>query len=125
MTSVILAIVACFIGAGVLAFVALVVREMRRMRIVNDAQLSFPFARERLEGQFFAAAALSGKPRGLVWEKCNFDEQVLFARDVQTRRVTALVGVTIRFSAVPGGDMEFNPNVANLRAATAVLSVEL
>ncbi|MFM9114846.1 MAG: hypothetical protein ACKOU6_01630, partial [Planctomycetota bacterium] len=33
-----------------------------------------------------------------------------------------IVSVTIRFTAVEGGGMEDNPNVDNLRAATAVFS---
>ena len=46
---------------------------------------------------------------------------MLFAtRDRRTGQLAALVGVTIRFEAVPGGDMEGLPAVGNLRNASAV-----
>ena len=35
-----------------------------------------------------------------------------------------LVGVTISFEAVVGGGMEDNPNVSNLRAATAIFYLD-
>jgi len=44
------------------------------------------------------------------------------ARDLATGELLGLVGVTIRFAAVPGGGMEDVEAVGNLRAATAVLS---
>lgn len=80
----------------------------------------FSLRREMLEARFFTLAAASGKPRGLTWVDCDFDNRVSFARDRNTRHLRALVAVTIRFEAVEGGDMEDNPNVSNLRAATAV-----
>ena len=51
---------------------------------------------------------------------CDFDDEVTFARDRQNRQLRALVGVTISFEAVEGGDMEDVEAVGNLRAATAV-----
>lgn len=80
----------------------------------------FHLRREMLEARFVTLAAGSGKPRGLIWMDCDFDNRVSFARDRNTRHLRALVAVTIRFEAVEGGDMEDNPNVGNLRAATAV-----
>jgi hypothetical protein len=84
------------------------------------AQELFRLQRERLELLFMPAAAASGKPRGLRWVDCSFDDDVLFARDRETRGLVALVGVTIRFEAVEGSDMEGLPAVANLRSASAV-----
>lgn len=80
----------------------------------------FHLRREMLEARFMTLAAGSGKPRGLTWIDCDFDNRVSFARDRNTRHLRALVAVTIRFEAVEGGDLEDNPNVGNLRAATAV-----
>ena len=45
---------------------------------------------------------------------------VTFARERDTGRLAALVGVLIRFEAIPGGDMEGLPAVGNLRPAAAV-----
>ena len=55
---------------------------------------------------------------------CEFQDEVAFARDRTTGELRALVGVTIRFKAVDGGGLEDNPNVNNLRAATAVFRME-
>lgn len=80
----------------------------------------FLLQRERLEAKFVDAAARSGKPRGLRWKECDFAPEVAFARERRTGQLAALVGVTIRFEAVEGGDMEGLPAVANLRNASAV-----
>ena len=69
-------------------------------------------------------ASSSGKPRGLEWVDCDFDDSVSFARDRHTGRLRALVGLTIRFRAIEGGGMEDNPNVNNLRAASAVFHLD-
>ena len=76
--------------------------------------------RARLEQMFFLAAASSGKPRGLRWKECQWSEQIEWVRDKQTGQVHALVGVTISFEAIEGGDMEGIEAVGNLRDASAV-----
>jgi hypothetical protein len=76
--------------------------------------------REWLEAEFLTQASRSGKPRGLEWVNCDFDDAVTFARDRQTGDLRALVGVTISFAATEGGGMEHVEAVGNLRAATAV-----
>ena len=45
---------------------------------------------------------------------------MIYVRDRQHGQIAALVGVTIQFEAVPGGDMEGLPAVGNLRNASAV-----
>jgi hypothetical protein len=82
------------------------------------------FARDRkvLEAEFFQAASLSGKPRGLAWKQCAFQEGVLLGRDRANGEIVGLVGVTIGFEAVEGGGMEDVEAVGNLRAATAVFT---
>ena len=66
----------------------------------------FHLERERLEARFFELAGKSGKPRGLIWTDCDFDDDVAYARDRRTGELVSLVAVTIRFSAVEGGPME-------------------
>lgn len=112
---------AVLLGAGLLAL--LLWRPWRarsaaaRLRL---ARTRFQFQRERVEAEFLPAAAASGKPRGLRWQSCDWDNGVVFARDRQTGLLLALVGVTIRFEAVEGSDMEGLPAVGNLRNASAV-----
>lgn len=76
--------------------------------------------RERLEAQFFDAAARRGIPRGLAWVRCDFANEVAYARDRTSGDLWALVSVTIGFEAVEGGGMEEVEAVGNLRAATSV-----
>jgi hypothetical protein len=84
------------------------------------AQELFHLQRSRLQEQFFRTAAASGKPRGLRWQECEWDDEVEFARERRTGLIAALVPVTIRFEAIEGSDMEGLPAVGNLRNASAV-----
>ena len=90
----------------------------RHARSLSHARESFRLRREWLEAEFVTRATASGKPRGLRWVDCDFDDDVAFARDRRTGRYRALVGVTIRFEAIEGGDMEEVEAVGNLKAAT-------
>jgi hypothetical protein len=87
---------------------------------VELARRLFQQQRERLELQFFQAAAASGKPRGLRWKAIDWEPGAEFARERDTGRLAALVGVTIQFEAIEGSDMEGLPAVGNLRNASAV-----
>lgn len=87
---------------------------------LERARELFKLQRERLEANFLAAAAATGKPRGLRWKSCEWDRGAAFARDRKSGQLAALVGVTVRFEAVEGGDMEGLPAVNNLRNASAV-----
>lgn len=91
-------------------------REARYAR----ARQEFKLQRERLEAKFFSLAASSGKPRGLRWVDCDFDNLVTYARDRKSGQLSAFVGVTVSFEAIEGGLMEGVEAVGNLRAATAV-----
>jgi hypothetical protein len=95
-----------------------------RRASIERARKLFHLQRERLEHRFFVLAANSGKPRGLEWVDCDFEDEVSFARDRHSGRLRALVGVTVRFRAVEGGGMEDNPNVGNLRAASAIFHLD-
>lgn len=98
-------------------------RRMRRFgRDVSAARARelFKLQRERLEAHFLRAAAATGKPRGLRWVDCEWDDAVTFIRDRHSHQIAAFVGVTIQFEAIPGGDMEGNPAVGNLKNASAL-----
>jgi hypothetical protein len=114
---------AVLVGLGA-ACVWFVVRRAHRAPGIERARKLFHLRREWLEARFFTLAGKSGKPRGLEWVDCDFDDPVSYARDRHTGRLRALVGVTIRFRAIEGGGMEDNPNVGNLRAASAVFHLD-
>lgn len=99
-------------------------RALRRRRLTERGKRDFAYQRERLEFEFWKRAQAAGIPRGLVWEDCDFEKQVTFVRDRKTKSLRSLVGVTIQFSAVPGGGLEGHPNVQLLRAATAVFDYD-
>ena len=91
---------------------------------LKRARETFHRRREWLEADFVSHAGASGKPRGLRWVNCDFDDGVSFARDRRTGRYRALVGVTISFEAIEGGGMEDVEAVGNLRAATVVFRLD-
>jgi len=84
------------------------------------ARRDFHQQRERLEARFVDLAGSSGRPRGLRWTECDFEDDVAYARDRRTGELSAFVGVTIGFEAIEGGGMEHVEAVGNPRAATAV-----
>ena len=77
-------------------------RESQFARLRKD----FHHKRERLEAKFYDLASHSGKPRGLEWTSCDFDDDVVYARDRSSGQLSAFVGVTISFDAIEGGGME-------------------
>lgn len=107
-------------AAGVLA--VLVLRPLRaalRASRYERARRDFHRCRERLEAKFLQLAGESGKPRGLRWSACDFEDDVSYARDRRSGELRAFVAVTIAFEAIEGGGMEEVEAVGNLRAATA------
>ena len=103
--------------------IALTIAKMacrKRREHLRRAHGAFHRQREWVEARFLTAASNSGRPRGLQWVDCEFDDGVVFARDRHTGMLRAFVGVTISFEAIPGGGMEDVEAVSNLRAATAV-----
>jgi hypothetical protein len=91
-------------------------------RRIERARKKFERDRAELESLFFERAAASGKPRGLAWKSCAFQNGLLLARDRANGEIVGLVGVTIGFEAVEGGGMEEVEAVGNLRAATALFT---
>ena len=116
------------VGAVVLfAGLAWLARRLNRrssIKTLQDARDLFHLRREWLEAEFLTIASRSGKPRGLAWSDCEFQDEVAFARERNTGNLRALVGVTVSFEAIEGGGMEDNPNVGNLREATAVFRLD-
>ena len=92
----------------------------RAERQMVRARETFHLRREWLEARFVSLYSQGGTPRGLECVDCDFENEVTFARDRTSGQLRALVGVTISFKAIVGGGMEDNPNVGNLRVATAV-----
>lgn len=115
------AAVLLFVAGGVGGVVAWKRWKVRRAetRLVRAREL-FHLRREWLEARFVSLYSQGGAPRGLECADCEFENTVIFARERPTGQLRALVGVTIGFKAVEGGGMEDNPNVGNLRVATAV-----
>jgi hypothetical protein len=93
--------------------------ELARQRRAN-AIAAFDVQRPTLEAEFLAAAAATGKPRGLRWTAARLDGPSSFAVDRVSNELFALITATVSFEAVEGGGMEEVEAVSNLRAATAV-----
>lgn len=98
-------------------------RSRRAEAELANAKRLFHQRREWLEARFLTLAGKSGKPRGLAWKDCEFDDPVTLARDRRTGQLRAFVAVTISFTAIEGGGMEHVDAVGNLRAATAVFEM--
>ena len=94
------------LAAVVLPLVARRVRQIALEARFCKAMRDFHPQREYLEAKFFDLCASSGKPRGLAWENCDFEDDVAYARHRRSGDLSALVGVTICFSAIEGGGME-------------------
>ena len=112
------------IPLAVLVALAALIFGLRRLRTfgsqvqIERAREMFKLQRQRLEAQFYQAAAASGKPRGLGWLECQWGQAVEFVHDRHTNLLAALVAVTIQFEAIEGGDMEGVAAVSNLRNAS-------
>lgn len=89
-------------------------------RQAQHAITVFRRQREQLEAKFFDMASRLGKPRGVRWLDCEWQERTAFGRDLQTGMLTAFVAVEIRFEAIPGSDMEGVEHVGLRRDAAAL-----
>ena len=113
-------ILAICITIASIAYLAPQWSRRRQERTLAAARQLFHLRREWLEAKFVDLAQKSGRPRGLLWKDVEFENSESLARDRHSNQLQALVGVTIRFEAIPGGDMEHVEAVGNLRAASAV-----
>lgn len=114
-----------FIGIGVavlmaVAGLAIPLAKAWQRRELKYALQTFRLRREMLEARFFDVARGLGKPRGLRWVECDWQNGVSFAREKQSGLLTAFVAVNIRFEAIEGGDMEDVAAVSTVRDAAAV-----
>jgi hypothetical protein len=112
-------VVGVVVAAGTVVVLRPLIRRFRRARL-QRAVRQFRFDREHLEAKFFELAAQSGKPRGLRWLACDWQNAVRFARDVRSGLLTAFVSVEVRFEAEEGGDMEDVAAVGTVRDACAL-----
>jgi hypothetical protein len=89
------------IGAGILAVCVLVAGMVLRRplrQIVEDVHVDharelFHQQREWLEARFISALSRADPAEGQRWESAHWHDEVLWARDRQTRHLLALVGV--------------------------------
>lgn len=113
-------LIGILLGACLLACLApWWVRRQRRNELIRALD-EFKLRRELLEAKFFELASQIGRPRGLRWTQCDWQNEVRFARDAQTRLLTAFVSVEIHFEAIEGGEMEDVAAVGDVRDATAL-----
>jgi hypothetical protein len=95
------------IGAGILIvflfLAALVVRRPLRQMVedvhVDHARALFHQQREWLEARFISVLNRVDPAEGQRWESAQWDDEILWARDRQTRHLLALV--CVRFEAGP------------------------
>ena len=73
-----------------------------------------------LQQHFFSIVSHSGKPKGLTWKSCKFDEATIWVIEKQSANLHALLSTVIHFDAIPGGPMENVEAVGNARIATAI-----
>jgi hypothetical protein len=103
-----------------IAFLSRPLARWMSKREVDRAIREFRLRRESLEAKFVEQASRLGKPRGLIWKACDWQESVTYAREIPTGLLTAFVSVEIHFEAIPGGDMEDVEAVSTIRDASAV-----
>jgi hypothetical protein len=89
------------------------------------ARESFRLQHEHLEKLFLEQASGTGLPRGLRWISCVFAPAVEFACERKTKKIVALVPLTVQFEAIEGSDMEGLPAVPLPRQGTGVLHFAL
>lgn len=80
------------------------------------------FERKRsvLQQEFVGRASQSGKPRGLRWAECQWQDTQQLLRERSTGTLTLLIGINVQFEAIEGGDMEDVAAVSMIRDACAV-----
>jgi len=83
-------------------------------------QSAFVDNKSTLQKRFFSIVSDSGKPKGLTWKSCKFDEATMWVIEKQSANLHALLSTVIHFDAVPGGPMEDVEAVGNARIATVI-----
>lgn len=92
---------ACMVAAGLI--VRRPLRQFTEEMHVDHARELFRMQREWLEARFLGALAKVDSAERLRWEDAHWHDEVLWARDRQTRRLLAMIGV--HFDAAPFDDL--------------------
>ena len=111
---------------GIAAMAILIAAGVMLRRFGGAVQLErarelFRLQHERYEEHLLAAAAATGKPRGLHWVSASITGDAVLARN-KASRIVALVPVVVQFEPVEGSDMENVPMAKEPRVATALFS---
>ena len=80
----------------------------------------FESVRTELQDSFFQICSESGRPRGLRWKNCDFEEDVTLVIEKHSLNLHGFIPVVISFEAIPGGPMEDMEAVSNLRVGSAL-----
>lgn len=124
----ILGLLAVVGGVGTLVLVTglfLFIRRQTRRARVRRAKTLLHRRREWLEAEFLSRGSQNGKSRSVVWEDCEFEDHVAFARDRTSGQLRALVAVTITLaSATHDPEADDVENDTTERAATAVFGFD-
>lgn len=86
----------------------------------EHAMRRFQRKRAALQQEFLGRAAQSGRPRGLRWAECQWQDTQQLLRERSTGTLTLLIGINVQFEAIEGGDMEDVAAVSMIRDACAV-----
>jgi len=103
-----------------LAVVGWLARPGQRRRREVIAMSRFHEQREHLEALFLEQANRRGKPRGVRWIRCDWGDEVRFAREKNGRLLTAFVPLNVGFEPIEGGDMEDVEAVRLIRSTTGL-----
>ena len=101
-------------------------RVLRGLFTSSESRLAGEFCRlhEQLGHNYFEVCSSAGKPRGLIWDRCDWLAEAVLLRERTSGRWWMLRGVNLSFRAIEGGDMEDVAAVGLLRDACAVYEYE-
>jgi hypothetical protein len=101
-------------------------RVLSGLFIGSESRLAGEFCRlqEQLGHDYFEVCSSAGKPRGLIWDRCDWLAEAVLLRERTSGRWWMLRGVNLSFRAIEGGDMEDVAAVGLLRDACAVYEYE-
>ncbi len=117
-------IVAAILLLAFLVWVWFPIRAGFRGARLTEARRDFHRQRERLEVKFVQLGMSSNRHDAPRWIDCEFEDDVVYARNRTTGELNAFVAVTIEMEESARGTLETADAVGNLRAATAVFRFE-
>jgi len=112
---------------GIIGFIAAAPMLARGMKQRQELRAisTFKVQREQMEAKFLELASAQGKPRGVRWKQCDWNDDVTFAREKSTGLITAFASVNVSFEAIEGGDMEEVEHVGLLRDGCALFHYQV